>query len=212
VQDNHRFKDVISYNIAVIIRSAEQELSRRIEKFFTEAFVGQSGLDVFFHAKYSTGGFNVLEPLLRGTRHPTYLAPSPIEPNWIESENPRARFCILASTDDRLATTVLWECTAGRFTWRYDMDETIYILEGGVTLNQPGVPEMRLGPGDCAHFSRGAAVTWIIDSKVRKVAFCKDATPRAVSSGIRILRALLRRMKGSSRAFGAPESAEAARS
>ena len=152
---------------------------------------------------------HVLEPLLRGTPKSAAFLPAPIEPSWIEAGDPRARCVVLAVTDDRLATTVHWDCTAGRFTWRYSTDETIYILEGGCSLKQKGVPEMRLGPGDSAHFSRGAAVTWTVDSYVRKIGFYKSAPPRAVGLGIRILRGALRRLRGSSPVFGGPQSVEA---
>lgn len=157
----------------------------------------------------ATGDTHVLEPLLRGAPKSAPFQPSPIDPSWIEAGDPRARCAILALTDDRLAMTVHWECTAGRFTWRYEMDETIFILEGGCTLNQPGVPELRLGPGDSAHFSRGAAVTWTVESYVRKIGFCKSAPPRAFSLGLRLLQGVWRRVKKSSRAFGLGPTAEA---
>jgi uncharacterized cupin superfamily protein len=152
----------------------------------------------------------VLEPLLRNTPKGSPLRPSPIEPSWIEAGDPRARCVFLAQTDDRLAMTVDWECTAGRFTWRYDIDETIYILEGGCTLNQPGLPELRLGPGDSAHFSRGAVVTWTIDSYVRKIGFCKSAPPRRIGLVIRLLNGMWRRVRKSSPGFGEGSAAEAA--
>jgi len=150
----------------------------------------------------------MLEPLLRGTPKSAPFLQSPIEPSWIEAGDPRARCAILAVTDDRLAMTVHWDCTAGRFTWRYNMDETIYILEGGCTLKQPGLPELRLGPGDSAHFSRGAAVTWTVDSYVRKLGFCKNAPPRPISLGIRLLKAALRRIRKPSPGFGEGEPAK----
>ena len=152
----------------------------------------------------------MLEPLLRNTPKGAPFQPSPIDPSWIEAGDPRARCVFLAQTDDRLAMAVHWECTAGRFTWRYAMDETIYILEGGCTLKQPGEPEVRLGPGDSAHFSRGAAVTWTVDSYVRKIGFCKAAPPRSIGLAIRLLKGVLRRVKKSQPAFGAVQTARAA--
>jgi uncharacterized cupin superfamily protein len=154
----------------------------------------------------------MLEPLLRGTTRDAKLTDCPIEPSWIEAGAPRARAVFLSSTDDRLATSVLWECTGGRFTWRYAYDETIYILDGGCVLKQEGVPEMRLRPGDSAHFSRGAVVTWTVDSHVRKIAFFKSAAPRPISLVFRILKAIKRRVLalvsgGASDAFGIPAGA-----
>jgi uncharacterized protein len=151
----------------------------------------------------------MLEPLLRGTPGGSEFVDAPIEPSWIEDGDPKARAVILSATDDRLAFAVLWECAAGRFTWRYSCDETIYLLDGGCVLRQRGQPEMRLGPGDSAHFSRGAVVTWTIDSHVRKIGFFKNAAPRPVSLAIRLakggLKHLRARLRGGARrgpAFG----------
>ena len=141
-----------------------------------------------------------MEPLLRSAPKTAPFVSSPIDPAWIEAGEPRARCAILSLTDDRLAMTVHWDCTAGRFTWRYNMDETIYILEGGCALKYENMPELRLGPGDSAHFSRGAAVTWTVDDYVRKIGFCKTAAPRPISLGIRLLKGTVRRVRPSSRA------------
>jgi uncharacterized protein len=145
----------------------------------------------------------MLEPLLRGTPGNAELADAPIEPSWIEEGDPRARSVILSATDDRLAYSALWECTAGRFTWRYANDETIYILDGGCRLVQPGQPEMRLSPGDSAHFSRGAVVTWTVDTHVRKIAFLKNAAPRPISIAIRLTKAALKHLMALARRGGA---------
>ena len=139
-----------------------------------------------------------LEPLIRPVARDIPLRLAPIKRDWIESGSPEARCAVLATSDDRAVTTVLWTCTAGRFTWRYDFDESLYILDGGVTISAPGEPDRRLGPGDSMHFSRGAVATWDIDSHVRKVAFCRDAPPRPVSLALRLARGLLRRF-GSAR-------------
>jgi len=152
----------------------------------------------------------VLEPLLRGASKTAAMLPAPINPDRIEAGDPRARCAVLAVTDDGLAMTMHWDCTAGRFTWRYDIDETIYILEGGCALNQPGLPEMRLGPGDSAHFSRGAAVTWTVETYVRKIGFCKSAPPRPMSLAIRLLKDAVRRMRGASSPVRVENPAEAA--
>jgi hypothetical protein len=128
------------------------------------------------------------EPLLRFTAKNTELRPAPINPEWIESGDPKASMAVVAQSDDRATTTVLWHCTAGKFTWRYNVDETIHILDGGVTINAEGQPERRLGPGDTLHFARGAVATWTVDSHVRKVAFCRRPPPRPIARALRIAR------------------------
>ena len=123
------------------------------------------------------------------------LAPAPIDPDWILSGAPAARCAILASSDDRRAWTVLWECTSGRFTWRYDIDETVYFLEGSVVIGAPGQPARRYGPGDTIHFARGTVATWEVEGLIRKVAFCRHAPPRPVARALRLARRLLGRFK-----------------
>jgi hypothetical protein len=124
------------------------------------------------------------------------LAPAPIDPDWIVSGEPKARCAVLSSNADRGAWTVLWECTAGRFTWRYDIEETVYFLEGSVIIAAPGVPARRYGPGDSIHFERGSVATWEVEGVIRKVAFCRRAPPRPVAHALRIARGLERRLRG----------------
>jgi len=145
----------------------------------------------------------VLEPLLRGTlKSQAAMAPAPITPEWIEEGSPRARCALLSQTDDRAAMTVHWDCTAGKFTWRYDFDETVFILEGGCTLEAEGLPTLVLGPGDSAHFSRGAVVTWTVEHYVRKLGFCKNAAPRPIGLGLRVMRGVWRRIVHPSGSLG----------
>ena len=124
------------------------------------------------------------------------MAPAPINPDWIERGDPQAKIAILACSDDRAAMTILWECTAGRFTWRYGGDETIYFLDGEVTISVDGEPGRRFGAGNSLHLSRGATATWEIESYVRKVAFCRSVLPRPFGAARRFARAAYHRLRG----------------
>jgi uncharacterized cupin superfamily protein len=147
----------------------------------------------------------LFEPLVRGAAQGIPLRSAPINPAWIESGSPEASCAILAKADDRGANAILWACTAGKFTWRYDCDETLYILEGGATIAAPGEPARHLGPGDTLHFSRGAVATWTIETHVRKIAFCRSAPPRWIALAFRYYGGLLRRLRRScARARSAP--------
>ncbi len=137
----------------------------------------------------------LLEPLIREAARGMPLRPAPIPADWIESGSPEPIGAVLAKADDRGASVVLWGCAAGRFTWRYDCDETLYILDGGVTITAPGEPERRLAAGDLIHFSRGSVATWTIESHVIKLAFCRAMPPRLVSLALRWARGLLRRLR-----------------
>jgi uncharacterized protein len=127
------------------------------------------------------------------------LSAAPIDPSWIEAGDPEARCAILAVSPDRGAWTVLWECTSGRFTWRYDIEETAHFLGGSVLISAPGAAARRYGAGDTIHFPRGAVATWEVEGIIRKLAFCRRAPPRPLAFAIRIARGLQRRLRALAR-------------
>ncbi len=124
------------------------------------------------------------------------MVSAPINPAWIEGGDPRASLAILAYSDDRATSTILWECTEGKFTWRYNIDETIFFLDGSVTISIDGKPGRRYGAGDCIHFSRGAVATWEVEGFIRKVAFCRSVLPRPFIKARVLARALYHRLRG----------------
>ena len=136
------------------------------------------------------------------------LIPSPINPNWIEEGDPRATAALLATSVDGSTATFLWECTAGKFIWRYGGDETLHFLEGTVVISSEGVPPRRFGPGDTVHFTRGSSATWVVHDRVRKIAFCRRALPapaqrltRAARTTVRWLRSRRSAQAGGSSLF-----------
>ena len=68
--------------------------------------------------------------LIETTNLAVNLTPRPIEPSWIIEGNPVAQSCVLSKSADGLASTMVWECSEGRFNWYYDFEETVLILEG----------------------------------------------------------------------------------
>ena len=127
------------------------------------------------------------------------LESAPIHPDWILEGAPRARNCQLARSNDGAATTLIWDCTAGKFNWFYDVDETIHILEGGMTITDESGTR-RVGPGEVVFFPAGSKATWHVETYVRKVAVLHDPVPRLLSQ---VLRAI-RRMRSPVSAHGAP--------
>jgi len=105
------------------------------------------------------------------------LTPRPIEPSWIIEGNPTAEWCVLSKSADGLASTMVWECSKGKFNWYYDFDETILILEGGIVLESDTMRPTRYGPGDVIFFRNGAHARWHIEDRVRKLAFCRTTQP-----------------------------------
>jgi len=115
------------------------------------------------------------------------LTPRPIEPSWIVEGKPDATWCVLSQSADGLASTMVWHCTAGKFNWYYDFDETILILEGGIVLENDTMPPTRYGPGDVIFFKDGAHARWHIESHVKKLAFCRKTQPVWLGFALRVV-------------------------
>jgi uncharacterized cupin superfamily protein len=122
------------------------------------------------------------------------LRPAPIEPSWIIEGNPVASNATLSRSADGTASTIIWQCTEGKFNWHYDIDETIYILEGSVVIASDGMKPTRYGPGDVIFFKNGASARWHVEGHLRKLAFCRRTQPRLIGLALRVvskLRAVL---------------------
>jgi hypothetical protein len=114
------------------------------------------------------------------------LTPRPIEPSWIIEGKPDATWCVLSQSADGLASTMVWHCTAGKFNWYYDFDETVLILEGGIVLESDSMPPTLYGPGDVIFFKDGAHARWHIESHVKKLAFCRKTQPVWLGFALRV--------------------------
>ena len=114
------------------------------------------------------------------------LTPRPIESSWIIEGRPDATWCVLSQSADGLASTMVWHCTAGKFNWYYDFDETVLILEGGIVLESDTMPPTRYGPGDVIFFKDGAHARWHIESHVKKLAFCRKTQPVWLGFALRV--------------------------
>jgi uncharacterized cupin superfamily protein len=105
------------------------------------------------------------------------LNPSPIHPDWILEGEPIARNRFLSGSDDGTACTLVWDCTAGRFDWYYDFDETVYVVEGSVRVKDDRGVERRVEAGDTIFFPAGTHAQWTVDHYIRKIAFCRAPLP-----------------------------------
>ncbi|MGO9390101.1 cupin domain-containing protein [Rhodoblastus sp.] len=106
---------------------------------------------------------------------------APVNPEWILEGAPVARNAVLSTSHDGCASTFFWDCTAGRFDWYYDIDETICILGGAVSILDDSGVERCLNVGDTAFFPAGSHAVWHVESYVRKVAFCRSQLPKVFS-------------------------------
>ena len=114
------------------------------------------------------------------------LTPRPIEPSWIIEGNPVAQCCVLSKSADGLASTMVWQCSEGKFDWYYDFDETILILEGSIVLENDTMNPTRYSAGDVIFFKDGAHARWHIESRVRKLAFCRKTQPVWLGFALRV--------------------------
>ena len=115
--------------------------------------------------------------LIEATNLDVTLSPRPIEPSWITEGNPVAQWHVLSRSADGLASTMVWECSEGRFNWYYDFDETVLILDGSIVLESDGMPPTRYTKGDVIFFKDGAHAKWHVEGRVRKLAFCRKTSP-----------------------------------
>jgi uncharacterized protein len=114
------------------------------------------------------------------------LTPRPIEPSWVIEGHPEARNCVLSQSADGLASTIVWECSEGRFNWYYDFDETILILEGSIVLESDTMPTTRYVAGDVIFFRDGAHARWHVEGRVKKLAFCRKTQPVWLGFALRV--------------------------
>jgi uncharacterized cupin superfamily protein len=119
------------------------------------------------------------------------LQPAPIPDSWILEGKPFARNLLLSRSEDGAASTLLWDCTAGRFHWHYSIDETVYILEGSVIVRDENGDTRRLTVGDTAFFPCGTSALWTVESYVRKLAFCRVPLPAALLKARRLAKRIL---------------------
>jgi uncharacterized cupin superfamily protein len=116
------------------------------------------------------------------------LKPAPIEAAWVTEGTPDTRGREIAHTDDDSTRVFVWSTTKSRFTWHYDCDEIVTILDGEAFLTDSSKIERRLGPGEVAFFPSGSVVQWRVPDHVRKIATLKRNLPEPIAGAVRWLR------------------------
>ena len=94
------------------------------------------------------------------------------------------------------SVVIAWSCTAGRFNWRYGVDETVHVISGEVFVTDESGAERRLGPGDMAFFPAGSRSLWRVPVEVRKLAVCRHALPKPVGFAVRAWHKLIALVTG----------------
>jgi uncharacterized protein len=98
------------------------------------------------------------------------LDPLPIPAVNVIEGTPIARSTGLTASDCGTVTTCIWDCTAGRFHWNFDVDEVVHILDGEVHVTEDDGTETVLRTGDVGHFPLGSHSIWHVPQYVRKLA------------------------------------------
>ena len=137
------------------------------------------------------------------------LEAAPIRLEWVVSGKPEARCAELSRSPDGLALSAVWDCTAGEFDWTFGGDETVHILEGEVVVQTPQGPRT-LRPGDVALFPAGSTCRWQVPVYVKKLAFCREPTPRTAMLAARVVRKLKTMIGGKAKTGGMLGEAAAA--
>jgi uncharacterized cupin superfamily protein len=122
--------------------------------------------------------------VLKVARSDSQLLDQPINPDWILAGTPQARLAEWGESADGTTSHWTWDCTAGRFRWYYDVDESIVIIAGSVSIQVDGEDAVVLAVGDAAYFVAGNWCTWQVDDYVRKQAVVRVPVPRAMQYAV----------------------------
>jgi hypothetical protein len=145
----------------------------------------------------------------------TDLQASPLLVDWVLEGTPATRSKELSRSRDLTSYVMVWDCTAGRFRWEYNKDETLVVLAGEAFITD-GRGERRIGPGDVVFFPAGSAAIWRVPAYVKKVACLRHTMPRPCGLGVlvwnkflQIADLLARRLPSIANGRLKPESASA---
>ena len=122
------------------------------------------------------------------------LKPSPINPEWILEGSPEAKCANLSKIGNFWTTVDHWSCTAGKFRWHYDIDESILILEGEALITDDNNVQYRATPGTTLTFPNGTKATWVVPNYVRKVAFNQRHVPFYLHKACNLLNRVHRKL------------------
>jgi uncharacterized cupin superfamily protein len=114
------------------------------------------------------------------------LKSSPINPDWILEGQPKTRSTTFSRLTDGRTWVDMWDCTAGRFYWYYDFDETAHILEGEATITDAGGKVWQVKAGDVITFRQGTRAHWIVPNYIRKLAVMNKSLDPSMRAVVRV--------------------------
>ncbi len=63
----------------------------------------------------------------------------------------------------------IWTCQPSVFDYRFELNESLHVLEGHVVVSQEGGPTIDMRPGDVVSFPKGAMTRWAVKAPFKKV-------------------------------------------
>src|SRR5438477_1231038 len=120
----------------------------------------------------------------------------PLPADQVLEGKPETRSKELGRSNDRTSYVMAWDCTAGRFNWHYNKDESLVVLTGEAFITCDGAEERRIGPGDTVFFPAGTSARWRVPKYIRKVAFMRHTMPRPAGYGVLAWNLILRKLRG----------------
>ena len=91
--------------------------------------------------------------------------------------NPAAKGKLLWQSDDKRIANGIWSCESGSFNWDYTWDETIYLIDGEVTITDDHCNSNTYKTGDLFFIPIGAKTTWDITQPILKVFHFRSDDP-----------------------------------
>lgn len=129
---------------------------------------------------------NIVSPaVVRVNSSTVDLKPLPIKPEWILGGTPEAWYKEVAISRDEMSELVVWECSAGLFSWHYKKDESLIVISGEAFVTAENGQQLRLGPGDVAFFPAGTTCTWRVPGPLRKVAVVREPMWRPLGFAVK---------------------------
>lgn len=106
------------------------------------------------------------------------LTPWPLK--HVLEGKPEASYCVIGHSEDGRSYSGVWECTPGKFRVNYEWEETIYVLDGNVTIEEENGDVREFKSGDIVHFPKGLRCIWTVHKTIRKTYTLFDVEPPTI--------------------------------
>lgn len=91
-----------------------------------------------------------------------------VDPIWVKSGKPNFKAVEFSAATDGSSSSGIFEAEGpSTFEWHYQLDESIYVLSGGVEIDYLG-QHFTLKEGDTAFFRAGTVALWHVPVGIKK--------------------------------------------